>query len=270
MTRISAPIPIATVVVVLALLTGCATGGQLHHHPGHPSKIAVPTPTAGPTGSMSATPSVTPSAAAVPLPATALFRITGVATAPDGAVADLTETVYAPSALSASEKAQITAQCPASGWPGNYPSPAGVRATVVAALHPGSKAWTAYSPVGVTPSLGNLAAWTGQFDASANFGCASPGAITIPGTTNGIQPVSPAGSPAGALGGTGWYNGIYGFWMYYGGNDPDGPPASLRVTLSDCAIEVGPRALAGNPATASWPTEAQDAQQYACWFGATS
>ncbi len=266
----STPLPVATLVVAVALLTGCAAGGSLPGPTGHPTRIAVPAPTVGPTGSTSATPIATPGAAAGPLPANALFRITGVATAPDGAVAELTETVYAPSALSTTESALITAQCQASGWPGNYPSPTGVRATVVAALKPGSKAWTAYSPVGVTPSLGNLAAWTGQFDPSANFGCASPGAITIPGTTSGIQPVSPAGSPAGAAGGTGWYNGVYGFWMYYGGNDPDGPAASLQVKLSDCAIEVGPLALAGNAATASWPTETQSPDQYACWYGATS
>ncbi|MEP6482112.1 MAG: hypothetical protein ABJA94_08920 [Rhodoglobus sp.] len=265
MNRTSRLAPATIVIAAMALLTGCGGGSAPHPTPPPTGSVG----SAGPALSPAPTLSSTAGASATPLTANALFRITATATEPDGAVAELTETVYAPVALSAAESALLTAQCPGSGWPGNYPSPTAVRATVVTAVRAGSTPWTSFSPVGITASLGNVAAWSGQFAPTANLGCASPGALAVPGTASGVEAISPASSPAGVAGGEGWFSAIYGFAMSYDGEDPAGPVPAMRVTLSNCALELGPLAISGNPATAGWPSEAQLAVQTSCWFGVT-
>jgi hypothetical protein len=253
---------IAALVGMLAL-AGCS-GGPGPHPTSHVTKAAAP-PTTHPSGS--ASPMPTPGATAAPLPADALFRVTATATAPSGAVADLTLTVFAPKPLSSAESAKLTSDCPNQGWPGNYPNPTAIRATATATLHPGSPAWTSYSPVGFGPTLGNLSVWTGKF--TAPYDCTAPEGMLVPSTATAVAPISPANSPAGVQGGMGWYNGIYGFSQTYDGDDPNGPAASLDVKLSNCALQLGPLALAGNPDTASWVTEPQGDPGFTCGFGPT-
>jgi hypothetical protein len=67
----------------------------------------------------------------------------------------------------------------------------------------------------------------------------------------------------------GWFNGFYGFSQTYVGDDPNGPADSLDVKLSNCALQLGPLALAGNPDTASWVTESQGDPGFTCGFGPT-
>jgi hypothetical protein len=258
---------LCTAALVAGALSGCAAkvaGGPSAAKTqngsvsiAHPSATATvkpktPTPTPTPTGFPA-------------LPADAMWRIRATVTGGNGAIADVVETVYKPVAWTPADNTLVTNQCPASGWPSNYPTPIGMHSTVTATLRAGSKPWTEYSPVGLGFILGNLSAWTGTFYDMSPVNCGAGTPLTIPGSATGVAPLSPASDPSGVSGGEGWYNGFYGFAATYDGNDS--MPAGL-VTLSNCSLQLSAYAIAANPAVASWATEAQPQQGGGtCWYG---
>lgn len=226
---------------------------------------AVPTPTsspvAGPTTQSTVTASPTPT-----VDPNILFTLTATATATgsNGAIVDLVETVYAPTATTSQQDADVaslTKQC--SGWQKNYPSPVFLVATSTATLRAGSAAW----PKNITPvavSIDGLAptAWSGDYS-PFEAECASP-LVNIPGQIRGVEPLS---SSATADSAQGWASSRYGF-----GAATDGPSNSiaknLRITINNCAITLGAAAKA-DPTASKWANDIT-AQKYpgeACFVG---
>ena len=237
----------AMALAVIVALAGCAPAVSLQAQQTHPH----PAPS---THSASApTPSPTPTAVALgPLPANALFRITATVTEPSGASADLVQTVYAPSAPTASDTALLNAQCNSPGqptWQSNYSSPQYVTTTITAKLHPGSPAWSSGDQI-VAYFIGASSAFSGSY-VVAQADCA-PGYITIPGTIHGVAPVD-ASNPA--LGTYGWASvfGDYGFDG--GGNDPGALDSSGTGVVNNCHIEESAAATATSPIVAAWLTQ---------------
>jgi hypothetical protein len=95
---------IVIAVSFFAALSGCAT-----------TTSASPSPTV--TLRPSASPTPGPAASVLPLPAGALFQINAVATASNGAIADLEMIAYLPTAATAGQVALLDSQC-------NYPGDA--------------------------------------------------------------------------------------------------------------------------------------------------
>ena len=252
-------------ILVVGTLAACAPASakpsvaQSHSVPSLPPKPAVSTT---PTPAASASPEPP---AADPLPANALLRVRGVATGSNGAIADIVETVYLPLAPTAAETSALNTTCTYMGWPSNYPSPAILHADITLTLRAGSPAWLDYSPMGVGLNLTNTAVFTGSLVQPDAVGCSASGPVSIPSTATAIAPVSPASSPAGVLGGEGWYNAFYGFHVTY---DGDGESAVAQtVWLSECTLEVSPAAIAGAPKMADWPATTQPTSGYECGFG---
>jgi hypothetical protein len=237
----------AFAIAVLVALTGCApavslkpkaSGGHTH---------------ATPHASATATPTATPSAAGLgPLPTNALFRITATVTEPDGASANLVQTVFAPAAPDAANTALLNAQCNQPGqptWQSNYPSPQYVTTTITATLVHGSPSWSVDDQVSAY-FTGASSAFSGAF-VVAQSDCA-PGYITIPGTIHGVAPVD-ASNPANGTYGWASAFGEYGFDG--GGNDPSAADSSGTGVVGNCAIEESTAATAASPLVASWLTQ---------------
>jgi hypothetical protein len=265
-TTLTKALGIGVALLLFGALGGCAakvTGGSASTAKGssgtvaHSSAAATVKPK---------TPTPTPTELPA-LPADALWRIRATATGNNGAIADLVETVYKPIAFTAADNTEITAQCPASGWPQNYPNPVSMHATVTATLRPGSKPWTQYSPEGIGFILGNLSAWTGNFYNMPSTDCGAATPLMIPGSANGVAPLSPASDPVGQLGGLGWYSGFYGFSITYDGNDSQ--PSGL-ITLSNCSLQLSQYATTANPGVVAWASEAQPSDDGdVCEYGPT-
>ena len=238
----------AIALALIVALAGCAPAvspkakaGHSHPGPSHSSSASAPTPTP--------TPTAVPLG---PLPANALFRITATVTEPDGAAADLVETVFAPTAPTSADTAMLNTQCNLPGeptWQSNYSSPAYLTTTITATLHPGSPAWTASDQIAAY-FLGSSSAYSGAYSV-AQSDCA-PGYITIPGTVHGVAPVE---SSNPALGTYGWAStfGDYGFDG--GGNDPGALDSSGTGVVKNCAIEESVAAKATSPVVAGWLTQ---------------
>jgi hypothetical protein len=255
---------LAVAAFAVGALSGCAPAvheASTSSHTARAEASASSLPTVTPTPATSVPPTVLPQA---PLPSNVLFRITGVATTKEHAVADFVETVYRPVVSTSADIAQITKDCPASGWPQNYPNPAMVHATVTVTLRAGSPAWTEYTPAGLGFQLGNLSSWKGPWADPSTVGCGAPTPIKVPGTASGVAPASPGSHPVGAGDGEGWFNGIYGFSAT---NNTNGALPSNLVVLSSCALQVSAYAVAQNAKVASWPSQMQDEPGFTCWFG---
>jgi hypothetical protein len=192
-----------------------------------------------------------------PLPANALFRITATATASNGAVSDLTETVFQPAAPTVIDTALLDSQCNYPGvptlkgqptWESRYPSPLFVTTTITSTVRDGSRAWSPDEKV-IFYFLGT-AAYSGAYSGFEAY-CA-PGILHVPGSIHGVAPV-PGADPIG--GSFGWANkfGSYGFNA--GGNYPVTPVVGGTAIVSDCAIELSATAKAASGVAAAWATQ---------------
>jgi hypothetical protein len=228
---------VAVAAALVSMLCGCTTSSA---HTSHPTP-----------GPLAAAPSLGP------LPDTALFRITAAAKAPNGAVADLVETVYQPIAPTAKDVALLDSQCNYPGvpslngqptWESAYPSPLIVATTITAIVRAGSPAWSRNEKV-IFYFLGT-AAYSGAYTGFEAY-CA-PGIIGVPGTIHGVAPV-PGSDPVG--GSFGWANkfGSYGF--NGGGNYPVTPVAGGDAIVSDCAIQLSAAAKAASTVAAAWAAQ---------------
>ena len=232
----------ATVAVALLCLTACAP---------HPS----PSSTAhGQT--KKPTPSATPTPTASPLAADVLFQISVTATAPNGAVATLTETVHAPvvtTSEQSTDEAQLDNEC--DSWRNAF-SPiqylvAQVSATVV------SGSWDSDNVVAA--DMAGYPVWQGDERPYQAF-CASA-LPNIPGAARAVSPVG--GGDADTNGGWGIYR--YGFGVP---TDPGAAasPAPTDVVLSHCDVQLG-SAASSSVFASSWPGSPQTDNGLACFFG---
>jgi hypothetical protein len=254
---LGAVVPATIAVLVVAMLGGCAPatttkGRSASEHP-RPHSSSAPTPSPTATG-----PDLGP------LPANALFRISTTVTEPGGPTADLVQTVFAPSAPTASDTALLNAQCNLSGeptWQSNYSNPLYVITTVTATLRPGSKPWSSNDQV-ASYFLGGSSAFSGAYE-GAQAPCAD-GYITIPGTMHGVAVVDSSDPARGTYGWASQF-GDYGFDG--GGNYVGGDPQNSSGTgvVANCAIEESDAAKALGGVIEGWLTQPFDSR-YGCVF----
>jgi hypothetical protein len=227
----------AVAVALVSMLCGCATTSAHTSHPTRGPLAAAPSPG--------------------PLPDTALFRITATAKARNGAVADLVETVYQPTAPTVMDVALLDSQCNYPGvpslkgqptWESVYPRPLVVATTITSTVRAGSPAWSPDEKV-IFYFLGT-AAYSGAFTGFEAY-CA-PGILGVPGSIHGVAPV-PGGDPVG--GSFGWANkfGSYGF--NGGGNYPVTPVVGGNAIVSDCVIQLSAAAKAASAVAAAWAAQ---------------
>lgn len=209
----------ASVAVFVALaLAGCA------------QPAPVPSSTPSPSASTPPTPSSSPDDEADPLGPTVLFRISVTATSPSGAIADLVQTVYRPTAstsLQAADEAALDAEC--GSWRAEFPNARFVVSTITATdRSPAGAGWGSASPAVV--SMNGWPVFTGSVT-SFQAPCASV-QLGI-GTARGVTPV--AAGDADAV--DGWARVAYGFGI---ATDPtfDLSTTGPYVTLSNCSIEL--------------------------------
>ena len=231
------------VAAAMLVLTACAP------HPA-PSSSAHSAATGGASPSASATPTLPP------LPADVLFQITVTATAPNGAVAKLTETVHAPVTATdqqSADESQLDNEC--DSWRTAFASTQFVVGQVSAVRVSGS--WDANQVIAA--DMAGYPVWQGDQRPFQGF-CAS--ALTsIPGSARAVSPVG--GGDADRNGGWAIYR--YGFGVPTDPSAGDGPSAS-DVKLSHCSIRVG-AAAHGSVFASSWPTAAQTNNGLSCFFG---
>lgn len=236
---------VAIAIGVIVALTGCGAAV--------PSKAKAGSQHPSPTSHATATPTPDSTAAGLgPLPAGALFRITATVSEPDGTSAALVQTVFAPTAPTASDTTLLDAQCNVTGqptWQSNYPSPQFVTTTITATLLHGST-WPATDQVAAY-FLGASAAFSGGYTA-AQSDCA-PGYITIPGSIHGVAPVDSSNPVAGTYG---WASEFAEYGFDGGGNDPGAGDSSGTGVVTNCAIEESSAAQAASPVVAAWLTQA--------------
>ena len=218
-----------------------------------------PTPSSGAhAGSTtSSTPTATPTPTEAPLAADVLFKISVTATAPNGAVAKLTETVHAPVASTdqqSADEAQLDNEC--DSWRTAFSSTQFVVGQVQAILVSGT--WDPNQVIAA--DMAGYPVWQGDEQPFQAF-CASA-RPTVPGAARAVSPVG--GGDADTDGGWGIYR--YGFGV---GTDPstdsDGP-STTDVVLSHCSIQLGAAAHTSVFAS-SWPASAQTAKGLSCYFG---
>ena len=228
----------------LLVLTACAphpSANPTTHHTTKPS--ASPTP--------SATPTVPPLAADV------LFQISVTATAPNGAVAKLTETVHAPVTTTdqqSADEAQLDNECDSS-WRTAFSSTAFVVARVQAFVVSGR--WDSNQVVAA--DMAGYPVWQGDQRPYQSF-CASA-LPSIPGSARAVSPVG--GGKPDSDGGWGIYR--YGFGVP---TDPGAgdQPSATDVVLSHCGIQLGAAAKSSIFAS-SWPSSPRTDNGLSCFFG---
>jgi hypothetical protein len=229
---------------IVMMLAGCVAAG--------------PSSTPAPTGTATNSPSPTPAAAPTPtpLPGNGLFQINAVATASNGAIADLVEIAYLPTAAAAGQTALLDSQCNYPGdpaaqgqpsWESQYPRTVYLNTTITATARAGTPAWpNSTDPVAF--SFLPVSAYTGAFSV-LQAQCAA-GAITVPGTVTGVAPLwgsNPAHGPYG------WATPLGSYGFNGGGNDPGGP-LSGNTVISDCAVQLSPTATSAG--VGGWATRA--------------
>jgi len=217
-------------------------------------------PTAKPSHSARATEKPTASATptANPLPADVLFKITVIATAPDGGRARLTETVHTPVAATSTQGADETLldnEC--DSWRTAFTSTSFLVAEVTSVVTAGT--WDPDNAVAT--DMAGYPVWTGdQRPFQAYCASALP---SIPGAARAVSPVG--GGDADRDGGWGIYR--YGFAVP---TDPSAgeSPGPGDVVLSDCKIQLG-SAASTSIFAGTWPTTAQTDNGLSCFFGGT-
>jgi hypothetical protein len=247
---LAAGLTTGVVFAVMIALTACAP--VVHPNSKSIAKhtspaVAAPTPTPSPTATHLA-----------PLPANALFRITATATAADGAVADLVQTVYQPTAPTAADTALLNSECNYPGvpdlqgnpdWQTQYSSPLILATTMSSTLHPGTTAWSKDDTVLFTYAE-NVSAYSGSYSGFEAY--CSPGILVIPGTVHGVAPV-PSTNPASAP--LGWASSVGAYGFDGGGNVEDNSDLGGTAVIGNCAIELSAAAMAAGPAIAAWATQ---------------
>ena len=231
-------IPAAVAALSVIVLAGCGI---------------MPVPTAA-TGSLSRSPS--PSATGRPTPAPTetrppadiLFTITATLTSPVGAVAQLTQVVYAPTTKLdkiAQVAARLDAQC--SGWQKRFTDPAFVVSTITAKdVSKNGKKWAPSGQFAVT--MAGTAIYEGSLAADPKKCSTALG--LIPGTIRGITPVRSDGSADSA---EGWGTLTYGFSVPV--KDGDDPTDEAYSQLSNCKITVSTAAKKLSANAADWATQ---------------
>jgi hypothetical protein len=231
-------------VLVVAAVSGCA------------SSIPAPTGTPAPSPSASPTPAAAPSIPA--LPGNALFQISATATASNGAIADLLEIVYQPTAPTAADTALLDSQCnypsvPSfqgqPSWESQYPRPVYMIASITATLRPGSRAWSNTTDPLIFDFM-PLSAYSGDYK-QVNSPCAA-GSILVPGTIHGVAPLWSSNEVSGPYG---WATAAGGYGFTGGGNDPGGPNLGGKAIVNNCTVQLSAGAAAANPAVAAWKTQ---------------
>jgi len=232
----------ALAAAALLALTACAP---------HPS----PSSTAHGSSTTSATPTASATPSAAPLPVDVLFQITVIATAPNGAMARLTETVHAPVATTdqqSDDEAQLDNEC--DSWRSAFSSTKFVVGQVQAILVSGS--WDPNQVIAA--DMAGYPVWQGDQRPFQGF-CAS----ALPSIPGGARAVSPVGGGDPDHDG-GWAIYRYGFGV------PAEPgadgPSSTDVVLSHCSIRVG-SAAHDSVFASSWAATLQSAKGESCYFG---
>lgn len=230
----------------LALLTTLAIAGCSGAFPGG----VTPTPT----DEGSAAASATPQPAAPSIDPNILFTISVTATAPNGAIADLTQTVYTPVAATtqqAADEAALDGEC--GGWRTEYPAAEYLVSLIeVTDESPAGVRWDRSVAV---VSMNGWPTYTGAVDTFQAY-CASY-QVNL-GSSRAVSPVT-AGS--GADGQHGWAHVSYGFGIATeAGSVVPGPDDTL---LSNCQITLSPAAAASTIAS----TWAAYTDPLSCAFG---
>lgn len=205
-------------------------------------------------GTASSSPSATaPTPTPTPSPAPTssgevLFTISATLTSPVGAVARLTQVVYAPVADlddSAAVEAQLDEEC--EGWRSRFDNPDYlVGAITLTDVSTGGKKWAPSGQVVVT--MAGTAVYQGDYTPFQSY-CSSVQAL-IPGSIRGVTPVDAAGSPDSAHG---WGTFTYGFGI---ATEPGTDATDARYPqLTDCAITVSPAARQLSSNAARWASE---------------
>ncbi len=246
--RIVRPTVTAASVVVLVVLglAACATPAP------------VPSSTPAPSASSPA-PTPTPTDVADSLGPDVLFRISVTATHPNGAIADLVQTVYRPVAttdMQAADEAALDAEC--GSWRNAFPKREFVVSTItVTDRSPAGAGWGVVPPAVV--SMNGWPVFTGAMTSFQAF-CAS---VQVElGETRGVTPVV-SGDPDAV---DGWARVRYGFGI---ATDPsfDLSTKGQYPTFSNCSIELSQFAISQSPTAAGWASTAQVFPLYGCEFG---
>lgn len=253
---------VRTVVIAVSILvagtalSGCAPAAHVSPpHTGHPSGGGHPTTGATPPPEPTATPTPTPFPASLgALPANALFRITAQGIQPDGATVDLVQTVFAPTAATASDTTLLDSQCNLQGspkWPTLFPGGSlFVDTTVTATIDPTTPNFNTNATIAATFDF-EASAFSGSYH-EAQAPCA-PGYIGLPGTMHGVGVVLKT-DPAHGEWGWASSNAQYGF--FGDGNDPSDPNGGNGDTIvKNCAVQLSPAALSIEPALSAWETQ---------------
>lgn len=237
---------LAVLATVVTALAGCAP------HPAPTSAAASPRSTS------SASPGATPTPTPAALPADVLFRISSVATAPNGATARLVETVHLPVATTdtqATDELQLDAQC--DSWRTAYTSTKFLVANVVTTVTSGT--WDSSNVVAT--DMASYPVWTGDQRPYQGF-CANA-LPSIPGASRAVSPVG--GGPSDSAGGWAIYR--YGFSVP---NDPSAgqTPNASDVVLSACTVQLG-SAARGSIFASTWPGSIETDSGLSCLVGGT-
>ena len=234
----------ACAAVAILGLTACAP---------HPA----PTSTAKSASTGSPTPTASAKPTAPPLPADVLFQISVTATAPNGAVAKLTETVHAPVVTTdqqSDDEAQLDNECDSS-WRSEFSPTKFVVGQVSAILVSGS--WDPNQVIAA--DMAGYPVWQGDQKPFQAF-CASA-LPSIPGGARAVSPVG--GGDPDTNGGWGIYR--YGFAVPTDPSAGDSPSAT-DVVLSHCSIQIG-AAAHDSVFASSWPASPQTDNGLSCFFG---
>ena len=234
---------VAALLTAAIVLTGCTPHPAASASPSKSGRaVSTPTPSATPT--------------LPPLAADVLFQITVTATAPDGAVAQLTETVHTPVVATSSQSADETLldnEC--DSWRNAFPSTKFLVGEVATAVTSGT--WNSDNTVAT--DMAGYPVWTGdQRPFQAYCASALP---SIPGAARAVSPVG--GGDADTDGGWGIYR--YGFAVPTDPSAADSP-SPTGVVLSACSIQLG-SAASTSVFAGTWPTQTHNG--LSCLFGGT-
>ena len=175
-----------------------------------------------------------------PIDPNVLFTITVTATAPNGAIADLVQTVYQPvtaTAQQSADEAALDSEC--EGWRSDYPAAEYVVSLIdISDRSPAGASWDRSVAV---VSMNGWPVFSGEVDTFQAY-CASD-QVNL-GSSRGVTPVT-AGS--GADGPHGWAHIQYGFGIATeAGSDT---PRPEDTGLSNCQITLGAAAQASTIAS---------------------
>ena len=237
----------ATLALLAALsLAGCTPGDPSDPH----ETDSTPTVTA--------TPDETPRADDTDSDATldpdVLFTISVTATAPNGAIAELVQTVYKPVAATdqqAVDVAALDSEC--TGWESDYPTPDFLVSLIdVTDQSPAGASWDRSVAVA---SMNGFPVFSGEVDTFQAY-CASYQV-----NLGASRAVTPIAAGVGSDGPHGWAHISYGFGIATeAGMDTPGPDDTL---LSNCQVTLSAEA-ATSPIASAW---AWDGNPLSCSFG---